>query len=131
MQFVQLKHTNIIKENCTRKRLKTVSTLNKLDKGTAKKLKQYIQGSCKPVISSILPVKISMYQAKQLAVSRCSSCYFVRPVLKKERMFFSCCCHFFPTFFLIMYLWWSLCTLHLHACQVRVTVGDSGLCCVF
>ena len=28
-----------------------------------------------------------------------------------------------------MYLWWSLCTLHLHACQVRVTVSDSGLCC--
>ena len=25
--------------------------------------------------------------------------------------------------------WWSLCTLYLHACQVRVTVGDSGLCC--
>ena len=28
-----------------------------------------------------------------------------------------------------MYLWWSLCTLHLHAHQVRVTVGNSGLCC--
>ena len=28
-----------------------------------------------------------------------------------------------------MYLWWSLCTLYLHACQVRVTAGDSGLCC--
>ena len=29
-----------------------------------------------------------------------------------------------------MYLWWSLCTSYLHACQlVRVTVGDSGLCC--
>ena len=31
--------------------------------------------------------------------------------------------------FLRMYLWWSLYTLYLHACQVRVTVGDSGLCC--
>ena len=31
--------------------------------------------------------------------------------------------------FLRMYLWWSLCTLYLHACQVRATVGDSGLCC--
>ena len=29
-----------------------------------------------------------------------------------------------------MYLWWSLCTLYLHACKaVRVTVGDSGVCC--
>ena len=28
-----------------------------------------------------------------------------------------------------MYLLWSLCTLYLHACQVRVTVSDSGLCC--
>ena len=28
-----------------------------------------------------------------------------------------------------MYLLWSLCTLYLHACQVRVTVGDAGLCC--
>ena len=28
-----------------------------------------------------------------------------------------------------MYLWWRLCTLYLHACQVGVTVGDSGLCC--
>ena len=28
-----------------------------------------------------------------------------------------------------MYLWWSLWTLCLRACQVRVTVGDSGLCC--
>ena len=27
-----------------------------------------------------------------------------------------------------MYLWWSLCTLYLQACQVRVTIGDSGLC---
>ena len=30
----------------------------------------------------------------------------------------------------IYILWWSLCTLYLLACQVRVTVGDSGLCCV-
>ena len=29
-----------------------------------------------------------------------------------------------------MYLWWSLYTLYfLHACQVRITVGGSGLCC--
>ena len=28
-----------------------------------------------------------------------------------------------------MYVWWSLCTLYLIACQVEVTVGDSGLCC--
>ena len=28
-----------------------------------------------------------------------------------------------------MYLWWSLCTLYLHACQVGVSVGDSVLCC--
>ena len=28
-----------------------------------------------------------------------------------------------------MYLWWSLCTLYLYACQVKVTIGDSGLCC--
>ena len=28
-----------------------------------------------------------------------------------------------------IYLWWSLCTLYLHACQMRVTIGDSGLCC--
>ena len=28
-----------------------------------------------------------------------------------------------------VYLWWSLCTLCLHTCQVRVTVGNSGLCC--
>ena len=28
-----------------------------------------------------------------------------------------------------MYLWWCLCTLRLHACQVRVTMDDSGLCC--
>ena len=29
-----------------------------------------------------------------------------------------------------MYLWWNLCTLYLLACQVRVTVDDSGLCCL-
>ena len=28
-----------------------------------------------------------------------------------------------------MYIRWSLCTLYLHACQLRVTVGDSGHCC--
>ena len=28
-----------------------------------------------------------------------------------------------------MYLWWSLCTLCLPVCQVRVTVRDPGLCC--
>ena len=28
-----------------------------------------------------------------------------------------------------MYLW-CLCTLYLHGCQVRFTVGDSGLCCL-
>ena len=33
------------------------------------------------------------------------------------------------SYILRMYLWWSLCTLYLHACEVRVTVGDSGLCC--
>ena len=31
--------------------------------------------------------------------------------------------------YLKMYLWWSSCTLHLLTCWVRVTVGDSGLCC--
>ena len=30
--------------------------------------------------------------------------------------------------FLTMYLWWSLCTLHLLPCQVLVTEDDSGLC---
>ena len=34
------------------------------------------------------------------------------------------------------YLWWSLCALYLHACQMRVSVGDSGslllyLCYIF
>ena len=33
----------------------------------------------------------------------------------------------FSCFFL--FLWWNLCTLYLLACQVRFTVGDSGLCC--
>ena len=28
-----------------------------------------------------------------------------------------------------MYLWWSLCALYLLACLMRVTVGNSGLCC--
>ena len=28
-----------------------------------------------------------------------------------------------------LYLWWSLYTLYLLACQMRVTIGDSGLCC--
>ena len=28
-----------------------------------------------------------------------------------------------------MYLWLSSCALYLHACQLRVTVGNSGLCC--
>ena len=32
-------------------------------------------------------------------------------------------------FVLRMYLWWSSCTLYLHACQVRVTVGDSSFRC--
>ena len=31
--------------------------------------------------------------------------------------------------FYFIYLWWNLSTLHWLACQVRVTVGDSGLCC--
>ena len=31
--------------------------------------------------------------------------------------------------FLRMYLWSSLCTLCLHACQVKFTVSDSGLLC--
>ena len=34
------------------------------------------------------------------------------------------------TLYFGMYFWWSLCTLYLLACQVRVTLGDSGLCCV-
>ena len=28
-----------------------------------------------------------------------------------------------------MYLWWNLRILYLLACQVRVTVADSGVCC--
>ena len=31
--------------------------------------------------------------------------------------------------FLMMHLWRSLCTLYLLACQLRVTIGNSGLCC--
>ena len=31
--------------------------------------------------------------------------------------------------FLVMYFWCSLCSLYLLACQVGVTVGDSGFCC--
>ena len=31
--------------------------------------------------------------------------------------------------FLRTYLWWSSCTLYLLACQMRVTVRDSGVCC--
>ena len=30
---------------------------------------------------------------------------------------------------LMMYLWWSLCPLYLHACQVSIAIGNSGLCC--
>ena len=29
-----------------------------------------------------------------------------------------------------MYLWWSLCTLYLHASQARATAGDWNLCCL-
>ena len=29
-----------------------------------------------------------------------------------------------------MWLWWSLYTLYLLICRVRVTIGNSGLCCV-
>ena len=36
--------------------------------------------------------------------------------------------HTAPELCVRMYLWWSLCTLYLQACQVRVTIGDSGLC---
>ena len=32
--------------------------------------------------------------------------------------------------FLRIYLWWSLCALYLLARQVRVAMGNSGLCCV-
>ena len=34
-----------------------------------------------------------------------------------------------PGEILRMYLWWSLCTLNLHVCQVRVTIGNPGLYC--
>ena len=29
---------------------------------------------------------------------------------------------------LTMYFWWSFCTVHLLACQMRVSVGESDLC---
>ena len=32
---------------------------------------------------------------------------------------------------LSMSLWWSSCPLYLHTCQVRVIVGDAGLCRCF
>ena len=48
----------------------------------------------------------------------------------------SCCCQtntfnlIFYYYFFRIYLWlYTLCSLYLYACQVRVTVGDSGLCC--
>ena len=34
-----------------------------------------------------------------------------------------------PLYLQRTYLWWTLCTLYLLACQVRVTVSDSGLYC--
>ena len=42
---------------------------------------------------------------------------------------FLCLTEFIPLLMMAMYLWWSLCTLYLLACQVRVTVGDSDLFC--
>ena len=39
-----------------------------------------------------------------------------------------CLLLFLFCFVMRMYLSWSLCAFYLHACQVRVTVGDSGLC---
>ena len=41
---------------------------------------------------------------------------------------FACCTG--QLVLLKMYLWGSLCTLYFHACQVRVTIGDSRLGCV-
>ena len=29
-----------------------------------------------------------------------------------------------------MYLWWSLCALYLHACQLNITIGDSCFHCI-
>ena len=29
----------------------------------------------------------------------------------------------------MIYLWWNLCIMYLFACQVRVSIGGSGLCC--
>ena len=36
----------------------------------------------------------------------------------------------FFSFFLRLYFWWCSRTMYLLVCQVRVTVGNSGLCCV-
>ena len=52
-----------------------------------------------------------------------------RPELLKVTVTWQACKYEVHKLLKRMYLWWSLCTLHLHACQVRVTVGDSGLCC--
>ena len=38
-------------------------------------------------------------------------------------------CHGRASSFMKLYLWRSLCALHLLACQVRLTVDDSGLSC--
>ena len=35
----------------------------------------------------------------------------------------------YTLYILKMYLWWSLGTSYLYACQVRITVGDSGVSC--
>ena len=32
--------------------------------------------------------------------------------------------------FSAIHFWWSLCTLNLVACQMRVTICDPGRCCV-
>ena len=70
--------------------------------------------------------QVSAYQLKQVSTGRCQ--FFVGKLENIARCLL-------PTnerncfWSLRMYLWWSLCTLYLHACQVRVTVGNSCLCC--
>ena len=71
----------------------------------------------------------NMHNTLNLSIKMC--CHIEKCLIPCKISYKGSFIHFFFSFSFVveLYLWWSLCTFYLPACQVTVTVRDSGLCC--
>ena len=78
------------------------------------------------LVLALLLFMVHRLRQRRLMLAMRREYFFLSSSDLKQNEAWGACVEFLMQF---IYLWWSLCTFYLVACQVRVTVGSSGLCC--